>query len=86
MKAYAAYDLHVEVLHFKYAPACFPERGKRVEKQIVQRFAVCQPFLEYSRLAFKLFVRHYGVLGFQILYFFGKLVQLFYCLAAVGIG
>ena len=37
--------LNVEVLHFEYAPACFAERGERVEKNIVKRFTLCEPVL-----------------------------------------
>ena len=43
MQADTADNLHVEMLHAEHARACFPQSGKRVEQDIVKRFAGGKP-------------------------------------------
>ena len=81
----AADDLHMIVFEFKNAPRRFPDDRKRVKEDIVQRFALGEPFFEDRRLSAQLRVAHRGVFGFERLDLFRHLVQLTKAAPAVAV-
>ena len=64
MQNHAAQQLHVKVPHADGAHARLAHDRKRFDQQIVERFAVFQPFSEFNRFMPQLFVRellHFGL-------------------------
>ena len=76
-EAYAADDLHREVLHAQHAPCGLAADGKGIGQDIIGGLAVGQLLLEHSGLCLQVGIRHGGIFFFQSQHLLGNGVDLF---------
>ena len=75
MKRDAADKLNVEVTHTQHSLARFSHHRVCVGKNMVERFAVCEPLFEHVRLTYERIVVHRRVFGRESLDFVGDFVE-----------
>ena len=82
-KTDAADDLHMEMAHSQNAPACLPERRKRIAEDIFERLALLKAILQDPRLRFEFRIGHRRILGGERLDLRRRTIELFQTFAAV---